>query len=438
MKDPKKAAADAAPTQDVQHALVALDGLTPHPRNYRRHPESQVARLEASLARFGQVRSIVVQQGADGRYLIVAGHGLVTAAQAQGLRALRADVIPASWTPQQVEGYLIADNESSRTADDDLVALAALLEEQQHAGFALETLGYSDEELAALLDDLAGAMDRRAMVTLRELDENTSDIGDAGDTPRRVTSGDIWQLGAHRLWCGDATDSDGVLRLLAGAQPSAAFCDPPFEMKARTQAEAVLSAFRTNAPNVVLWTGMIPAVEAPAHVRGNGYRLSHLLVWDRGETHRAARAREHHNPLISLTILPVWRRDGVPAVFDGARGVPLLEALGVECPDGFPQLLRVSRRADSDHSGRGEYTKPVALVAALYSAYGLDGPILDLFSGAGAGFLAGERLNQAIYGVELDPRRCDVILMRWEAETGREATRLASPSSEEASDASAE
>jgi hypothetical protein len=151
---PQQPSEDTA-THAVQHATIALDGLIPHPRNYRRHPESQVARLEASLARFGQVRSIVVQEGADGRFLIVAGHGLVTAARAHGLTALRADVIPAHWTAQQVEGYLIADNESSRGADDDLVALAAMLEEQQHAGEALETLGYSDEELAALLEQLA-------------------------------------------------------------------------------------------------------------------------------------------------------------------------------------------------------------------------------------------------------------------------------------------
>lgn len=154
-------------TQDVQHATVALDALTPHPRNYRRHPESQVARLEASLARFGQVRSIVVQEGADGRYLLVAGHGLAEAARAQGLTELRADVIPASWTPQQVEGYLIADNESARGADDDLVALAQLLEEQQGAGEALAALGYSDEDLAALLETLAAETTGRTT----ELDE---------------------------------------------------------------------------------------------------------------------------------------------------------------------------------------------------------------------------------------------------------------------------
>lgn len=414
-----------SPPPGVTHATVNLDALTPHPRNYRSHPESQIARLGASLARFGQVRSIVVQAGADGRYLLVAGHGLAEAARREGRATLEADVIPTHWTAAEIEAYLIADNELSRGADDDLTQLAAMLEEQRAAGFDLQGLGFSDDDLAALLDGLgdtilADAEAESPALDIRDLDE----VPPLESVARRVSPGDVWRLGAHRLWCGDATDARGVLGLCNGEQPSAAFVDPPFEMRPRQQAEAVLAAFACQAPNVALWTAMVPAIEVPAHVRGNGYRFSHLLVWDRGEAHRAARAREHHNPLISLTLLPIWRRDGVPAQFDGARGLPFLESLHAPCERGFPQLLSVSRRADSEHEQGGEYTKPVALVAALYAAYGLDGPVLDLFSGAGAGFLAATRTRQTVFGVELDPRRCDVALARYEALTGQTPVKL--------------
>lgn len=172
---PRRTNADSESTHGVQHATVALDQLTPHPRNYRSHPESQVARLSASLARFGQVRSIVVQEGADGRYLLVAGHGLAQAARERGLTELRADVIPATWTPAQVEGYLITDNETTRGADDDLVALAALLEEQQAAGYDLDALGYSGDELATLLEELAQAADDETPPTFKDYDESVED-----------------------------------------------------------------------------------------------------------------------------------------------------------------------------------------------------------------------------------------------------------------------
>lgn len=176
-KTSKHSAQPTPSVADVTHATLPLDSLTPHPRNYRRHPDEQIARLSASLARFGQVRSIVVQEGAGGRYLIVAGHGLAEAARAQHLSELRADIIPATWTPQQVEGYLIADNESSRAADDDLTQLAAMLEEQRAAGEHLESLGFSDDELAALLDDLAQA------AALGD-DEDTTPPDDAGEPQR--------------------------------------------------------------------------------------------------------------------------------------------------------------------------------------------------------------------------------------------------------------
>lgn len=165
------------PRSGVTHATVPLDALRPHPRNYRQHPESQIGRLAASLARFGQVRSVVVQSGADGRYLIVAGHGLAEAAKREGYTTLEADVIPAHWTPEQVTGYLVADNESSREAEDDLTQLAAMLEEQRAAGYHLESLGFSDDDLTALLEQLADEQ------LTDENDTPFDAVDDEGNTP---------------------------------------------------------------------------------------------------------------------------------------------------------------------------------------------------------------------------------------------------------------
>lgn len=138
---------------DIRHAVIPLVALAPHPRNYRKHPDTQLSRIMASLQRFGQVRSIVVQEGKPGMYLIVAGHGVVQAAQEIELTNLHADIIPANWSPEQIEGYLIADNMSG--TDDDGVVLAQLLEDQKNAGYELDALGWNDEELAALLEQLA-------------------------------------------------------------------------------------------------------------------------------------------------------------------------------------------------------------------------------------------------------------------------------------------
>lgn len=136
-----------------QNRIVPIDKLTAHPRNYRQHPEAQVAKLISSLVRFGQGRSIVCQDGAQG-YLIVAGHGIVEAAKKLDYTELRADILPANWTSEQIEGYLVADNMHSQEAEDDQEILAQLLQEQKDAGFALESLGSDDESLRQLLESL--------------------------------------------------------------------------------------------------------------------------------------------------------------------------------------------------------------------------------------------------------------------------------------------
>lgn len=139
-----------------QNRIVAIEKLKPHPRNYRQHPPSQVAKLVASLSRFGQGRSIVCQDGPEG-YLIVAGHGIVEAAKKLNYTELRADILPANWTSDQIDGYLVADNLHSQDATDDEAMLAEILEEQQDAGYDLASLGTDDEALRQILEALTPA-----------------------------------------------------------------------------------------------------------------------------------------------------------------------------------------------------------------------------------------------------------------------------------------
>jgi len=123
----------------------------PHPMNYNRHDEAQIADLRASLRRFGQVRSIVVQEDGAGGFLLVAGHGLHQAARLEGLTELRADVIPPEWPPVKVVAYLAADNELARRGAPDEAQLAALLVRVQEE---------ADEELARLAAGSAQELER--------------------------------------------------------------------------------------------------------------------------------------------------------------------------------------------------------------------------------------------------------------------------------------
>lgn len=134
-----KQASGTQSDQIIEHATVRVDGLHAHPRNYNRHPDSQIQALRKSLRTFGQVRSIVVQRNGDG-HLIVAGEGIATAARLEGIETLWADVIPADWPPQRVTAYLAADNELARESEPELEQLEAL---------AVDVAQF-DETLAAL------------------------------------------------------------------------------------------------------------------------------------------------------------------------------------------------------------------------------------------------------------------------------------------------
>lgn len=131
----------------VERREVGLAELRPHPRNYNKHPAAQVERLRASLRKFGQVRSIVVWGST-----ILAGHGLVEAARAEGWAALRADVLPDDYPEHLALAYVAADNELGRLAEPDAAQLAAILEESKAADEELlEAIGYSDREFEELL-----------------------------------------------------------------------------------------------------------------------------------------------------------------------------------------------------------------------------------------------------------------------------------------------
>ena len=132
---------------------VALDSLQPHPRNYRAHPEEQVAAIAASLEQFGQYRPIVVSS--DG--YILAGEGVWRGRQKAGCADIDAVRMPFAHDDPRAEKLLVADNELSRLAEDDDARLAGLLRGIADSDLGLVGTGYDETALQALLGDLTEA-----------------------------------------------------------------------------------------------------------------------------------------------------------------------------------------------------------------------------------------------------------------------------------------
>lgn len=211
---------------DILNQTVALADCRDNPRNYNQHSPEQIANLAASLRQFGQVRSVVVQDDPAGGYVIVAGHGVITAARRLGWPSLRADVIPADWPPDRVLAYLAADNELARASSPDDAQLAALVAELAEQG---------DAELARLAAGSAARLEELlASLTGDEPGDETTDAGDqtakadAAQAKWAVQPGELFTLGAHKLLCGDSTDPAQVARLMGDDRARLAFTDPPY------------------------------------------------------------------------------------------------------------------------------------------------------------------------------------------------------------------
>lgn len=192
-----------------------VDKLIPYARNSRTHNDEQVAQIMASIKEFGFTNPILI--GSDN--VIIAGHGRLLAAQRLGMTEVPVIVLP-DLTETQRRALVIADNRIALNAGWDEKMLALEIGELKDEDFDLTNLGFTDDELKAL--------------------ENFGEIQDTGNTeddevpeaPVEPTSkhGDVWQLGNHRLMCGDTTMIDDFKKLMQNDVADMIFTDPPYNV----------------------------------------------------------------------------------------------------------------------------------------------------------------------------------------------------------------
>ena len=178
-----------------------VDSLIPYVKNSRTHSDAQVAQIAASIKEFGWTNPILV----DGDNGIIAGHGRLLAARKLGFKEVPTIELK-DLTETQKKAYIIADNRLALNAGWDNEMLTIELNDLLADGFALEVLGFDPKELNALLEP--------------EVVQGLTDEDAVPDVPEepKTKLGDIYQLGNHRLMCGDSTSIDAVDKLMGGAK----------------------------------------------------------------------------------------------------------------------------------------------------------------------------------------------------------------------------
>jgi DNA modification methylase len=392
--------------------LWPLEKLLPYAGNARLHDEDQVARIAASIVRFGWTVPALV----DERGVLVAGHGRLLAARRLGLKEVPV-IRLAHLSEAEARAYRIADNRLTEMSSWDEEALAAEFSRLKEDSFDLELTGFDQSEI----DRLLGGLDEGGPAS-----EAEDDVPEPPAVP--VTRpGDLWLCGEHRVLCGDATVMADIETVLGGELADMCFTDPPYNVnyansatdKFKGKNRPILNdalgkefgAFLYDAcVNILMLTkGAVYICMSSSELdtlqkafREAGGRWSTFVIWAKN-TFTLGRSdyQRQYEP-----ILYGWK-DGTDHYWCGA------------CDQGDVWFV------DKPHKNDLHPTmKPVALVErAIRNSSKSRDIVLDPFGGSGTTLIAAERAGRRARLVELDPKYVDVIVQRWETLTGGKAVR---------------
>lgn len=388
--------------------------LVPYARNARTHSEEQVAQIAASIVEFGFTNPILA--GSDG--VIVAGHGRLAAAQKLGLDTVPVVVLD-HLTPTQRRALIIADNRIAENAGWDDAMLRIELQSLQEDGFNLDITGFDADALAEIMAGEETTVDGQ------------TDDDAVPDVPVTPISrpGDVWELGTHRLLCGDATDPASYEALMADVQADMVFTDPPYNVdyansakdKMRGKDRPILNDNLGDGFYDFLLAALTPMLARCAGgtyiamssseldtlqqaFRAAGGKWSTFIIWAKN-TFTLGRAdyQRQYEP-----ILYGWP-EGQNRHWCGDRD------------QGDVWNIKKPQKNDLHPT-----MKPVELVERAIRNSSRPGDIvLDPFGGSGTTLIAAEKSGRIGWLIELDPKYVDVIVRRWQDWTGQEAYREA-------------
>lgn len=397
--------------ENPRFEIRGIESLVPPRRTARMHPKRQIERLAQSISHFGFNAPIVISH--DGE--IVAGEARWRAAKL--LARPNVPVVVADYlSPRQIEAYRIADNRIAEDGEWDEAVLASIYRDLDLdlAPEDVQAMGFSNAEIDKLL--AFGLPDPLSNEDAKQV-----------PTPPPVTRpGDIWQLGAHRLRCGDSTDRQDVAELLAGATPHLMVTDPPYGVeydpsfrneainrgKESARIGEVLNDDRADwseawalFPGDVayVWHAATKSYEVEGSLRASGFETRAVIAWIK-PNFAIGRGHYHwqHEPALYAV------RKGATGHWQGARDqstVWSIDASGIEnlaTVHGTQKPVECMRRPMLNNSARGD---------AVYEPFG----------GSGSSIIAAETIGRSLYAMELSEAYCDLIVRRWQTFTGRDA-----------------
>jgi site-specific DNA-methyltransferase (adenine-specific) len=396
--------------------LASIQDLKSDHKNARKRTDRSSSLIKQSLEKFGAARSIVI----DEENRILAGNGTIEGAKAAGIKNLRVietdgkEIIAVKRTGLTEEdkvGLALADNRTSDLSDWDAEMLKQLSEEHD-----LEPW-FNPEDLSQLLGE-------------PEIIEGLTDPDSVPDTPEEPISreGDLYILGKHRLFCGDATNVDHLQTLMGDEFADLWLTDPPYNVDYEGGTEEKLKikndsmadgdfrqflidvytaadSFLKPGASFYIWHADSEGYNFRGAAKDMGWKIRQCLIWVKN-THVMGRQDYHwqHEPC-----LYGWKEGAAHKWNTDRKQTTVLE---------FHKPNR-----NKEHPTM----KPIDLFQyQMANSVRPDAVVLDSFGGSGTTLIAAERIKRQARLMELDPRYCDVIVKRWEDFTGNKAKHVIS------------
>lgn len=420
--------------------LLELSLLLPAEWNANRVPPATMAKIRRSIERFGLVENLVARPhpNAPGKYEVVSGNHRLQLCGELGIDP--APVVVADL--DDAEARLLAQALNRTRGQDDPQAYGRLLEE------ILASRGRGD--VLELLPETDSSIDR-ALSALR-----VRDLDDPDDAPPRPATpdsrrGEIYELGRHRLMCGDATDAGDIASLMTGSEAALVLTDPPYGVayEAETRpilndelAGAELEAFLTAALRcavdatipggpIYVWHSDGQGETFRRAMRLAGWSLRQTLVWAKNQFVLGRQDYQwQHEP-----VLYGWKPGAAHRWYGGREEATLIDddidLRGLSKPELIRLVNSYRTRENTTVLREDKPTtadlhptmKPVWLLRHLiHNSSARDDIVLDLFAGSGSTLMAAEQSGRRCFTIELDPGYCDVIRRRYETFAGGRAT----------------
>ena len=426
---------------------VKISDLKPYENNARTHSEAQVEKIANSIKEFGFINPVII----DNDYGIIAGHGRVMGAQKLGMEEVPC-LFVSDLTDTQKRAYILADNKLALDAGWDDEILKQEIKALDDLNFDISLTGFDLDEFDFTQSDI-------------EFEEDEYDVDANIPEIPKAKYGDIYQLGNHRLMCGDSTSEEDISKLVDGAEIDLCVTDPPYNVNYGSINETGYGKERDNGNKILndnmddesfyqfllaFYTQMVRVLKPGGsfyifHSDTEGYNFRKAL--------RDAGGELKQNLIWVKNALVLGRQDyqwkHEPCLYGWVPGA------GHYFIDDRTQTTVFEDKADLDKLSKEELKemvreiledkipttiihedkplkndvhptmKPIRLVSRLIKNSSKPKEnVIDFFGGSGSTLISCEQLGRNCYSIELDPKYVDVIIDRWETLTGEKAIKL--------------